>query len=233
MSETTAPEPIRRIFDRWKQQRERGWSEVAIPTREPRSMRRLLAGAGAPLDAIEALRAPKQTRAMAAAKQYLEDDSHDLRALALLGQRGVGKTVAACWVLGRLLQECDLADRPSGDEVRQTGFGYFLHATTLSRYLGDKASSEWMDRLGRCSALLLDDLGKEPLSGYRADEFRAALFELVNTRHGNRRATLLTSNLNATDVERRYGKALMDRLRDRGLVSELAGESLRGRQAAK
>ena len=166
---------------------------------------------------------------MAAAKRFVEDDANDLRVLGLFGQRGVGKTVAACWVLGRLLQELDVLDRPSGNEVRQSGFGYFVHATTLGRYLGDRHAGEWFDRLSRCGVLLLDDLGKEPMTGYRLDEFKAGLFELVNTRHSNRRRTLLTSNLSKVDFAKRYGQALADRLRDYCLTVELVGESLRGK----
>lgn len=221
------PEPLRRIFDRWRQQREGGLVHEVPPEPPQRSMRRLLAGAGVPSDAIDALKIGIQTDAMKAAEDFLVAEASERRVLGLFGARGVGKTVAACHALGQLIREVEAIPRAGGAELRAPG--HFVTATEFSRALGAPQMREWFERLNRCHALVLDDIGKEPLSGYRADEFKAALFELVSTRHAAHRRTMLTSNLSKPDFGRRYGANLADRLRDRCLCVELTGPSLRGK----
>lgn len=147
----------------------------------------------------------------------------------LAGAIGVGKSVAAAaWLLERRAAcAAALSAAPSGavapSEIPASR-GAWLHAHQLAALASFDGRAE-LSRVEAVPWLVLDDLGVEPLDskGWLA----AALDGLVYQRHGNRRPTVITSNLPAADFLRRYGPRVASRLAECAAVVELSGRDLR------
>lgn len=76
------------------------------------------------------------------------------------------------------------------------------------------------------SLLLIDDLGTEPLwEGITVEQ----LFALIEHRNNNKLYTVISTNLNLTELKNRYTERLMSRLSDERLSKKLAflGEDIR------
>ncbi len=152
----------------------------------------------------------KPTTATEAVSTYMASEK---TFLLLSGTPGCGKTTASC-------------------EALRKG-GAFFRAMTLSRMsMFDKDDREQTEWAGRAVVLVLDDIGSEPLH----DGWRPALDELLDTRYGALRKTILTTNLPPTAPEgqqsfrARYGERITDRVRHDGFIVLCGSSSLR-RQA--
>lgn len=120
--------------------------------------------------------------------------------LVLSGKAGTGKTVAAA-------------------EWSTT----FISSSQLARW--KRYEDKEMRELLEANRLVVDDLGTEFMD--EKGNFMVVLDEVVNERYANMRPMVITTNLNATDFRDRYGKRVIDRLRERGRFLELATESMR------
>lgn len=125
--------------------------------------------------------------------------------LALVGDMGRGKTVAAAWLVlhagARYIEAdevCRIASAKFGPEVE-----------------------EWR-RLQRARALVIDEVGTEENPAQAAAAYRI----LLNRRQGER-LTLLLGNITRADLKARLDARTWDRMRERALVVELEGDSMR------
>ena len=149
----------------------------------------------------------KETEALRAALSLGVDG----RIVMLLGGGvGVGKTIAAC-----------IAAWQVPGSVR------FVRAIDLVRH--GAFDPEYWDDLADCAALVLDELGGEPL-----DERGWALsciLDLIVKRYDSGKRTWITLNLPIEPFFARYGtdgERLRDKLRECGRYVEVKGKSLRG-----
>lgn len=79
-------------------------------------------------------------------------------------------------------------------------------------------------RLCSVDLLLIDDLGSE----YHTDWAQVELDNIITSRHNNRKATIITTNLlNAEEFENVYGARIADRLLERNQWFTLDGPSYR------
>lgn len=83
----------------------------------------------------------------------------------------------------------------------------------------------WADvgRYLRCDLLIMDDLGTE----MRTEFVQAAFYRIVNDRLLHRRKTVLSTNLDIEDIARRYGDAVLSRLRGEYQLLRFFGEDIR------
>lgn len=137
-----------------------------------------------------------------------DPDKRPPRFLMLLGEKGLGKTVAAAWA------------------IAEAG-GFYLSGPGL-RELAE--STFWGDRDKRENILaarlvVLDDLGAEDPTP-KVCEY---VGRLINERQGARMHTLLTGNLSEEDMEERYGDRAAERVFHQGAVFDVKGKSMRRR----
>lgn len=145
-----------------------------------------------------------QTKAMADARKWLESDR---RFFLLVGDAGSGKSSAAAWTL---LQ------------ARTEEHGAFICVTEMARLSRFEDGREW-DRLLRVPWLVVDDVGSESRSAFFSERF----FELVNERHGMRRRTVFSCNINVMEFKSRYGARVESRLRPDVHVSDTGKVDMR------
>jgi hypothetical protein len=131
--------------------------------------------------------------------------------VGLLGERGRGKTVA-------------IADAIAMLGGRYVKIGRAAQLMKRARVADEK---EWEAMLV-ARVLGVDELGAE-LERDSVDSI-LALHELVDERQSNGRITLLASNLDQHELERRYDARTFDRLRSQWKVVELEGTSYRQRR---
>lgn len=187
----------------------------------------------APEDAIRALEAPTSTPSMDAAHAFVAASRKDVRFLLLLGEKGIGKTVGACYVAREAIADFYTEERPSGGPERPEPAA-FVNGSELSRLsaYGDGASE--FERLQRVSVLVLDDLTRAFVSKVSGP----MLFELLDCRYRRLKATVITDN-KLPDEFARWCAAqtdnagnpdacpLWDRIETSAIVAALPGESLR------
>ena len=118
--------------------------------------------------------------------------------LFLTGTRGVGKTLAAEWLVCRLL---------SADPYRCIRLPFLFTPLALLPALEDP---NLMKHLLQAPILAIDDLGVEPWD--RGRRFAALLFEVVNARWRGGRRTVFTTNLSPPSLRGRYSASLGERL---------------------
>jgi len=150
-------------------------------------------------------------------------------ALVMLGDTGVGKSVAAAlaWLL--LRDEDRAVAQAPGVYADLRGVSW-VRARTLQR-LSYNARSDALQRFAAAHGLIVDELGSED------ERTRQALQEVIEERGDAKRRTVITSNLSADEFREAYGDRLLDRLRGAGLnsagkarwVRVFYGESLRGK----
>lgn len=126
--------------------------------------------------------------------------------LLLMGSAGSGKTQATALALAN-------------------GGGLFVRALELARLSAyDKADRERMERVHRARTLVIDDLGAELLH----NAWLPMLDELIDIRWGERRQTIITTNLDSAAFKQRYGARISDRIRDDGFIEKCGDKSRRG-----
>lgn len=126
--------------------------------------------------------------------------------LALFGDKGLGKTVAAAWALARVP-------------------GRYAEAAALctARTADYGAPSDWYEKSVRAGLLVVDELGLEPDATVAA----AALHDVINRRQRLPRRTLLLGNVSKRDFLARYDVRTIDRLREIAVVRKIDGTSMR------
>jgi DNA replication protein DnaC len=169
-------------------------------SKEENETRKTFSDAGVPARAIEA--AAGQVIVTVALKQSLRDDA----LVVLAGEPGRGKSVAACaWLMA------------GNCSVR------WVSAGSLSR--GIAYDEEAFQKLARVGRLVIDDVGTEYQD--QKDRYLATFSELVDARFGNKRPTLLTTNLTAAVFKERYGERLASRINEDGAFIACGGPDLR------
>jgi hypothetical protein len=136
---------------------------------------------GVPRPVSHALSAPRATPALAAAKEWWLSGRP---VLLLLGGVGSGKTTGAAWVLLRQLEREAGVTHPSGGHpVDPAMFATAPEFNGLSDYHPE--SRAWLERLCRCTLLVLDDLGTERMG----DGELSCVQRVISERHATNRRT--------------------------------------------
>lgn len=154
----------------------------------------------------------ERTRAVHEAAAWLRGPR---RVLVLIGDIGVGKTVAASLVA------CSYARR------RKTVA--YLREPTLARWWHSSvlAHEAQIERLRETDLVIVDELGTT--LSRDGEKARDATGGLVDDRIAGEGRTVLIGNLDEKRLGTAYGARFLDRLREIGTVVHLTGASMRGR----
>lgn len=173
---------------------------------------------GVPTKALIDLRGFYDTPATDAAKKAHGVPAEMCPFLALMGETGQGKTVAAAWFFREVARRTS-PDVPTGSSpplMWLTGSRF----TSLSAFSPD--DSRLLEDARKARLLVVDEVGHDATA-----LGASALRDLFLQRESNGRRSVIASNLNATDFREKYGAALLDRLLNRGVCVSLKGKSMR------
>lgn len=173
--------------------------------------------AGCPGKVLNDLRGQlNATKALAAAKDFIASNRNDVSFLLLLGSPGIGKSVAAAYVMREHGKRAGLQGR---DPSRPAEYRW-IQASQLIGASNYGADAQWVNELERVRLLIVDELGADSAS--RAG--KAKVTELLLKRHSRNAGTVLASNLSHVDFIEVYGQALFDRIRSNGVDPDLKSE---------
>ena len=150
-------------------------------------------------------------------RKYAENFGPESGSLLLSGAPGLGKTHLSAAI----------AREVSGDGwsvVYDTAGHIFQQFETqkFSREEGDEASAD-VDRVLSCDLLILDDLGTEMTTAF----VQSALYQIINGRLMEKKATILNTNLKVEDISRRYSPQIASRIEGEYQMLPFFGEDIR------
>ena len=158
---------------------------------------------------------PDFVRQSAAVVEWIAGERKGYKWLLLYGNVGNGKSTAARAALITLRQ---LGVNCTEKNAYDIGLLY----RELNRQ--PKAAEEY-DRLTRCEALFIDDLGTETNP--------AALNEILYDRYNQMRTTIFTTNLAYSELQTKYGPRIFDRFEELAALVRFDGGSFRARNRQK
>ena len=135
--------------------------------------------------------------------------------LLFSGDTGLGKTfLSAC--IARTV-----ADR--GYSVVYESAGHLFANLERAKFSGDEQAREDVKKYTDCDLLIVDDLGTEMPGQFTT----AALYSLVNDRILSGKAMIVSTNLSAEDLSRRYSPQIASRLRGNFTRVAFLGDDIR------
>lgn len=175
---------------------------------------------GVPAQALFAIRNEKPTDCLKAAQDWWPTDKRVFPVLAMVGDVGQGKTVAAAWCVVEWARRYPWNSLPTGSNEKPMVWLDGPRLRELAAF-GEEAA-DLLASAATAELTVVDDAGRD--GSPRAIE---ALSDVLLERIDNFRATILTSNLKGEAFRARYGTALADRLRSSAAVPKLTGSSMR------
>lgn len=150
-------------------------------------------------------------------KNFIKTFRTDYHNLFFYGTVGTGKSFLSGCVAKELIEEgCSV--------IYFSSAGLF---ETLSRNMYDYKNKEEIQNLQEdlhgCDLLIIDDLGTECMNNATASLF----FSLLNERHLNRKATIISTNLFLEDIQNRYSERIFSRIMSNYTICKFTGPDIR------
>ena len=155
----------------------------------------------------------------ATVKRYVEVFSDEKsQNMMFLGQTGLGKTHLSSAIAKSLIDRgFDVLY-----ETAQTLFGDF-EDERFNRAYNTGIEERRTDRYFSCDLLIIDDLGAELSNQFTA----SCLYNLINTRYNTGKSCIISTNLTAADIEKRYTARVFSRLFGQYKVLQFTGRDVR------
>ena len=148
-------------------------------------------------------------------RKYAMEFSEKSGNLLFSGSTGLGKTfLSAC--IARTV-----ADR--GYSVMYESASHLFSKMERAKFSGDEQARKETEKYSVCDLLIIDDLGTEMGGQFTT----AALYTVINDRLLSGKATIISTNLNTPDLEKRYSAAIASRLRGNFTRIAFLGEDIR------
>lgn len=149
-------------------------------------------------------------------KEYVDKfDTTTIKNLLFTGKSGTGKTYLA----GAIITELN-----KREQVNVFINSYDLFRVLLNKNKVDPSNQYVYDLLINCDLLVIDDLGTEP----KNDAFLYGLNLIINQRYSLGNAFIITTNLNLTELNQRYGERIFSRITGKNTaVIPFDGDDLR------
>lgn len=151
------------------------------------------------------------------AKNFIKTFDSDYHNLFFYGTVGTGKSFLSGCIAKELIEK---------------GFSVIYFSTaglfeTLSRNMFDYKNTEELRSLHEdlygCDLLIIDDLGTECINNATASMF----FSLLNERHLNQKATIISTNLFLEDIQKRYSERIFSRIMNQYISLKFTGPDIR------
>lgn len=173
---------------------------------------------GVPADVILALRKTEERLALDWAKKFVLADRQVARFLVLSGPRGIGKSVAAGWVLAQGIRRYDWNAKPSGGKAREP-FVWAKAVEVSAHTEFGRVNAEWLEGLKFARILVVDEMGHEDSA-----KSSTALRDVLIFRYERSAPTVLTGNMSPQQFKSRYGASWFDRMASAALMPDLGEE---------
>ena len=148
-------------------------------------------------------------------RDYAQQFSKGSGNLLLSGGTGLGKTfLSAC--IARVVSD-------GGYSVVYDTAGRIFSRFEEAKFRGDAEGDADAKRCQRCDLLIVDDLGTEMTTSF----VQSALYQLVNGRLMEGKATIISTNLALEELGTRYGGAVLSRLEGEYEILPFFGEDIR------
>ena len=148
-------------------------------------------------------------------RDYAQQFSKGSGSLLLSGGTGLGKTfLSAC--IARVVSD-------GGYSVVYDTAGRIFSQFEEAKFRGDAEGDADAKRCQRCDLLIVDDLGTEMTTSF----VQSALYQLVNGRLMEGKATIISTNLAPEELGTRYGGAVLSRLEGEYEILPFFGEDIR------
>ena len=148
-------------------------------------------------------------------RSYAEEFDHNSESLMLFGNAGLGKTHAALAIAGIVLQkDFDVIYVSSPD---------FFGKLENARFDSSEDAETLLRTASAADLLILDDLGTEMTTAF----VQSALYQIVNGRLMEKRATIISTNLAPEEIGSRYGRSVLSRLEGDYEILPFFGEDIR------
>lgn len=148
-------------------------------------------------------------------RDYAQQFSKGSGNLLLSGGTGLGKTfLSAC--IARVVSD-------GGYSVVYDTAGRIFSRFEEAKFRGDAEDDADAKRCQRCDLLIVDDLGTEMTTSF----VQSALYQLVNGRLMEGKATIISTNLAPEELGTRYGGAVLSRLEGEYEILPFFGEDIR------
>lgn len=177
---------------------------------------------GVPGQAIIAARNPDNSEAIQAARRFIDAHKTRIGALAvpfltLIGEVGVGKTVAAVLALQDFCRKWQWNDQPSGGDPPLPAMFVPASGLTGLNPKFNEGDRRFLRDMARTRMLVLDDCGEEG-----ADDARQAVHDVLKTRLDTNKRTAITGNITPAAFTQRYGKDLAERINTKSIRPDLS-----------
>lgn len=154
-------------------------------------------------------------KALNTCTEYVKDFSKDSgEGLIMAGPSGSGKSHLAVAIVKAIAETGKSAIFQSVPELLAK------LRLTYDKNNDGETEDEILEQLTKCDLLVLDDIGAEKQSAWTEER----LYLLIDRRYRDKRATIVTTNLNYNEIEKLLGTRAMDRLLETcGIVKLTAG----------
>ena len=146
-------------------------------------------------------------------KKYAQEFQPGARSLLFSGATGLGKTFLSACIARQVAEQ--------GHSVVYATAGKLFADYEAVKF--ERAEPDSLRDYRDCDLLIIDDLGTEMTTQF----VTAALYEIVNSRLLERKATVISTNLNEQDLEARYGGQIASRLLGSYRVLYFLGDDIR------
>lgn len=150
-------------------------------------------------------------------RNFVQNFKQDYHNLFFYGTVGTGKSFLSGCIAKELLQE-------GYSVIYFSSLGLF---DTLARYSFDAKSKEalynFYKDLYNHDLVIIDDLGTEVTNSFVTSQ----LFSLLNERHLNRKATIISTNLSLEELRDRYSDRIFSRITSNYALCKLTGPDIR------
>lgn len=149
---------------------------------------------------------------------WVKNERRKKISLILQGNTGTGKTFLLQCLASELINQNKHVVYTTAFEINNDLLKY--HTTF------NEEKMKYIDKYLQCDALVIDDLGTEPIYKNVTIEY---LYLILNQRMIERKMTLISTNLGLEDIRDRYGERIFSRIvnKEQNIMFELKNEDLR------